>query len=137
MRERGIVRAPSLNHPISDMPGSVGRGARESACTNSGSVYVSRLIVDVNLICDPPNPEGPNDFYSEVPAPKAGLRRGDMVLLAECYDWQTNTLRGRQALYNVTADLSQERDLALTLPAVVHELAQRMMQYLTPTNKSL
>ena len=87
------------------------------------------------MICDPPNSEGPNDFYSEVPAPKAGLRRGDMVLLAECYDWQTKTLRGRQALYNVTADLSQENDLASALPAVVHELAQRMMQYLTPANK--
>jgi hypothetical protein len=63
------------------------------------------------------------DFLSEVPAPKAGLRFGDMVLLAECYDWRTQSLRGRQALFNVSADLSQEHDLAAERPATVSQLA--------------
>jgi hypothetical protein len=41
------------------------------------------------VICDDdPTAPGPNAsaFVSEVPAPKAGLRSGDMVLLAECFD---------------------------------------------------
>ena len=100
--------------------------AKDAACAAAGREDV---LYNVNLICDPPNPEGSGDFYSEVPAPKAGLRRGDMVLLAECYDWQTKSLRGRQALFNVTADLSQEHDLAASLPAVVQELGQRMLMY--------
>eukprot|EP01052_Picozoa_sp_SAG31_P025231 SAG31_NODE_2200_length_6208_cov_2.781306_3_plen_534_part_00 len=87
------------------------------------------ILYNVNLICDPPDPESPADFYTEVPAPKAGLRAGDMVILAECYDWQTKSLRGRKALFNVTSDLSQDHDLAASLPDIVEQLAARLEQY--------
>jgi hypothetical protein len=100
--------------------------SKATACKAAGR---EDILYNVNLICDPPNPEGPNDFYSEVPAPKAGLRAGDMVLVAECYDWKTGKLRGRQALYNVTSDLAQERDLIAELPAVAAQLATRLSQY--------
>eukprot|EP01047_Picozoa_sp_COSAG01_P037777 COSAG01_NODE_3025_length_6708_cov_3.364352_4_plen_152_part_00 len=45
--------------------------SKDTACKAAGR---EDILYNVNLICDPPNPEGPNDFYSEVPAPKAGLR---------------------------------------------------------------
>jgi arylsulfatase B/arylsulfatase I/J len=100
--------------------------SKQTACAAAGR---EDILYNVNLICDPVDPEGPNDFYSEVPAPKAGLRKGDMVVLAECYDWESEALRGRTALYNVTADKSQRHDLAASLPAVVAELGVRLAQY--------
>eukprot|EP01051_Picozoa_sp_SAG22_P006030 SAG22_NODE_380_length_11402_cov_8.514154_7_plen_289_part_00 len=49
--------------------------------------------------------DGNTTFLSEVPAPKVGLRRGDMVLLAECFDWRSRELVGevrRRALRPLT-----------------------------------
>ena len=77
--------------------------AKQAACESAGR---RDILYNVNLLCDDPSASptpGSMDFLSEVPAPKAGLRVGDMVLLAECYDWRTKSLRGRKSLYNVTA----------------------------------
>jgi hypothetical protein len=52
-----------------------------------------------------------------------------MVLLAECYDYKTKALRGRKSLYNITADVSQDNDLAASMPATVAELARRIEDY--------
>ena len=105
--------------------------AKEGACSGQQTGRED-ILYNVNLICDqqPFDPEaGGKTFLSEVPAPKVGLRFGDMVLLAECYDWRTMALVGRQALFNVSADPSQANDLAEQRPATVKQLAGRLAGY--------
>ena len=52
-----------------------------------------------------------------------------MVLLAECFDWHSSKLTGRRALFNVSADPSQTKDLAAQRPATVAKLQDRIEEY--------
>lgn len=96
--------------------------------TGRGPCERTEVVVNINTVCDPPGSSGPT-FATECPAPKAAIRIGDLKLLAECYDTATATLTGAVALYNLTADPSEQLDLSGARPADVARLAARLLGF--------
>ena len=96
--------------------------------TGRGPCERTEVVVNINTVCDPPGSSGPS-FATECPAPKAAIRIGDLKLLAECYDTATATLTGAVALYNLTADPSEQLDLSGARPADVARLAARLLGF--------
>merc|ERR1719198_2507427 len=91
----------------------------------------TEVLMNLNVVCDdrPWHTLDTRSYNSEVPAPKAGIRVGDMKLLIECYDWDNGETQGRHQLYNITADPGESKDLAADFPLQVTELSARIVAH--------
>jgi len=71
------------------------------------------------LGCATKEPLPTGDIVTECPAPKSGIRMGEMKLLVECMNHSHKNLQGplaisgRRMLFNLTADPGEEHDLNL------------------------
>jgi len=93
------------------------------------------VLLNFNTVCDDAGAPS-HSFKTECPAPKAGLRLGDLKLLAECYDAASGTLSGKLLLFNVTADPSESTDLLTSAPeAVVRKLKERLIFFGTEASQ--
>merc|ERR1711964_239140 len=84
------------------------------------------VLLNFNTVCDVMGSH-PDVFTTECPAPKAGLRVGNLKLLAECYNTSSGLFSGKLLLYNVTADPSECKDLSLSMPDAVSKLKERLL----------
>ena len=104
-------------------------GIDQWECLNGDESKCKRneAVLNINTVCD--DGTGPRGYSTECPAPKAGIRMGELKLLAECYDQSSQTFTGKLLLYNLSADASEERDLSALLPSEVHRLGSRLLTY--------
>ena len=98
----GASLATRRHHPLD--------GLDQWACLLGDSSKCGRteVVINFNTVCDAPGGHGApgvvGNFSTENPAPKAGLRSGDLKLLAECYNASSHSFVGRLELYNLTAE---------------------------------
>lgn len=103
------------------------------ACLRGDKSQCTRkeVVLNFNTVCDElgTSPEDSPDFRTECPAPKAGLRVGDLKILAECYNAASADFTGKLLLYNITADPSETTDLAPLMPDAVATLKKQLQFY--------
>ena len=64
------------------------------------------------------------------PAPKAAMRVGEMKVMAECFDTESLSFKGKVSLFNLTSDPGEAVDLAIAQPDVAEMLlSTRMLGY--------
>jgi len=111
----------NFNTVCDDLPGrdGYGQGAQETAALRRYT-----FTDDVPLYSS-----APLGYTTECPAPKAALRLGDLKILAECFDGASLSFMGRVELYNISADASEQTDLAPERPEDVARLQGRLREF--------
>ena len=94
-------------------------GGEASSCTRN------EIVLNIDIVCDT---EGV-PYFTECPAPKAGIIVGDMKLLAECYDSKSNELTGKVQLFNLTADIGETLDVAAAHADLIASMGARLVSF--------